>query len=182
LAREKQKDSLNFVISQREVQNTFLKEENSHLRGNIQNIKNRPVKAPKGLENLTQYFNERYITKDNVVINDKVGLDVYTAMDVTSDLEEFDKVIEIVNVQDSIMTNNNLVINNLEKDKSNLKTQIKSAENLLEEHKELNDFAEKNIENLQKQVKSGKRKNFWNKVLIVTSGVGGFIIGKNLTK
>ena len=182
LAREKEKDSLNFQISQREVQNDFLRQENNNLKGDIQNIKNRPVKAPKGLDNLTEYFNDRYSTKENSIVSGKVGLGEDTAMDVTSDLEEFDKVVEIVPIQEQVIKNQDSTIVNLEKDKVDLKTQVKSAEELIKEQKELNDLADKNINNLESQVKKQKNKNFWNKVLIVASGVGGVFLGNQLSK
>jgi peptidoglycan hydrolase CwlO-like protein len=182
LAREKEKDSLNFQISQREVQNDFLRQENNKLKGDIQNIKNRPKKAPKGLDNLTQYFNERHKTNENVVVGNKVGLGEYTAMEVVSELEDGYRALEIVPIQEEIIKNQGSEISNLEKDKVDLKTQVKSAEELIKEQKELNDLADKNIDNLNKQVKQHKRKNFWNKVLIVASGVGGVLIGNQLSK
>jgi septal ring factor EnvC (AmiA/AmiB activator) len=182
LAREKEKDSLNFQISQREVQNSFLRQENDKLKGDIQKIRNRPVKAPKGLDNLTQYFNERYDTKENVVISGKVGLTEHTAMDVTSELEEFDKVVEILPIQEEVIKKQDTVISNLEKDKVDMSTMLSSAENLIEEQKKLNDMAEENINNLEKQVKTAKRKNFWNKVLIIGGSIGGFILGNSLSK
>ena len=181
-ARQKEKDSLNFVISQREVENSFLRDENNKYKEDIQKIKNRPVKTPKGLENLTQYFNDRYKTKENVVVSNKVGLAEESAMDTVSELEEFDKVVEIVPLQENIIKNQNTTISNLEKDKVDLKTQISSAEDLIEEQKKLNEMVSKNIDSLEKQVKKQKNRNFWNKVLIIGGSVGGFILGNSLSK
>ena len=179
-ARQKEKDSLNFQISQREVQNDFLRQENDKLKGDIQNIKNRPVKAPKGLDNLTQYFNDRYQTKENVVVSGKVGLGEESAMDVVSELEEFDRVVEILPIQEQVIKNQDSTISNLEKDKVDLKTQVSSAEDLIKEREKLNKMAEENIDNLEQQVKKQKNKNFWNKVLIIGGSVGGFILGSQV--
>ena len=179
-ARQKEKDSLNFVISQREVENNFLRDENNKYKGDIQKIKNRPVKTPKGLENLTQYFNDRYKTKENIVVSNKVGLAEESAMDAVSELEEFDKVVEIVPLQESVIKNQEKSITNLEKDKVDLKTQVSSAENLIEEQERLNKMAEDNINNLEQQIKKQKSKNFWNKVLIIGGSVGGFLLGSQL--
>ena len=179
-ARQKEKDSLNFVISQREVENNFLRDENNKYKGDIQKIKNRPVKTPKGLENLTQYFNDRYKTKENTVVSNKVGLAEESAMDAVSELEEFDKVVEIVPLQENIIKNQDSVITNLEKDKVDLKTQVSSAEVLIDEKKKLNEMAEDNINNLEQQIKKQKSKNFWNKVLIIGGSVGGFLLGSQL--
>ena len=179
-ARQKEKDSLNFQISQREVQNDFLRQENDKLKGDIQNIKNRPVKAPKGLDNLTQYFNDRYQTKENVVVSGKVGLGEESAMDVVSELEEFDRVVEILPIQEQVIKNQDSTISNLEKDKVDLKTQVSSAEDLIKEREKLNKMAEENIDNLEQQVKKQKNKNFWNKVLIGVGIAGGVLIGQGL--
>ena len=179
-ARQKEKDSLNFKISQREVQNNFLRQENDKLKGDIQNIKNRPIKAPKGLDNLTQYFNDRYQTKENVVVSGKVGLGEESAMDVVSELEEFDKVVEILPIQEQVIKNQDSTISNLEKDKVDLKTQVSSAEDLIKEQEKLNKMAEENIDNLEQQVKKQKNKNFWNKVLIGVGVIGGVLIGQGL--
>ena len=179
-ARQKEKDSLNFKISQREVQNNFLRQENDKLKGDIQNIKNRPIKAPKGLDNLTQYFNDRYQTKENVVVSGKVGLGEESAMDVVSELEEFDKVVEILPIQEQVIKNQDSTISNLEKDKVDLKTQVSSAEDLIKEREMLNKMAEENIDNLEQQVKKQKNKNFWNKVLIGVGVIGGVLIGQGL--
>jgi hypothetical protein len=59
---------------------------------------------------------------------------------------------------------------------------LSSAENLIGEQKKLNDMAEENINNLEKQVKKHKKKSFWNKVLIVGGSIGGFILGNSLSK
>ena len=179
-ARQKEKDSLNFQISQREVQNDFLRQENDKLKGDIQNIKNRPIKAPKGLDNLTQYFNDRYQTKENVVVSGKVGLGEESAMDVVSELEEFDKVVEILPIQEQVIKNQDSTISNLEKDKVDLKTQVSSAEDLIKEQEKLNKMAEENIDNLEQQVKKQKNKNFWNKLLIIGGSIGGFLLGSQV--
>lgn len=181
-ARQKEKDSLNFIISQREEENNFLRDENNKYKGDIQKIKNRPIKTPKGLENLAQYFNDRYKTKENIVIVDKVGLKEDTAMDVTVELEEFDRVVEILPIQENIIKNQEKSILNLEKDKVDLKIQVSSAEDLIEEQKKLNEMADKNIDSLEKQVKKQKNKNFWNKVLIIGGSIGGFLLGNSLNK
>ena len=180
LARQKEKDSLNFIISQREVQNNFLRQENDKLKGDIQNIKNRPINVPKDVIGLVKYFNERYKTTENKVLENKVALVEEIAYDVSYDLEEFDRVVEILPIQENIIKNQDSTISNLEKDKVDLKTQVKSAEELIEEQKKLNDLADKNINNLEKQVKTAKRKDFWNKVLIGVGIAGGVLIGNSL--
>jgi len=181
-ARQKEKDSLNFIISQREAQTEIQKKEISSLKSQVFELRNRPKKQPKGLDGLVTYFNERYQVNDNAIVSGKVGLTEDTATDVTWDLESGDIAIEIVPKQEEIIKKQDTVISNLEKDKVDISTILSSAENLIEEQKKLNDMANKNIENLESQVKKHKKKSFWNKVLIVGGSIGGFILGNSLSK
>ena len=181
-ARQKEKDSLNFIISQREAQTEIQKKEISSLKSQVVELRNRPKKQPTGLDGLVTYFNERYQVNDNAIVSGKVGLTEDTATDVTWDLESGDIAIEIVPKQEEIIKKQDTVISNLEKDKVDMSTMLSSAENLIEEQKKLNDLADKNIENLESQVKKHKKKSFWNKVLIVGGSIGGFILGNSLSK
>lgn len=178
--RLKEKDSLEFQITQREVLNNVLTQENDKLKDKIKTVSNRQNIKIKGLENLVDYFNDRFEVKDNIVIENKVGLTESTASDITWELEEFDKVSEVVVLQDSVIKNQDVVILNLNKDKVDLSSIVFSAENEIKEREKLQDLAEQNIENLENQVKKQKNKNFWNKVLIGVGVVGGFFIGNNL--
>lgn len=178
--RQKEKDSLNFIISQREVTNNLLTKENTSLRDKISAIKDRPFSVPKNLEGLVLYFNERYQTKENIIVEDKVGLGLFTAMDVSSELEEGDKAIEIIPLQVEVIKNQDTIIDNLNKDKKDLNVLIASAEDEIQKRKKLQEAREKSVENLEKQVKKANNKNFWNKVLIGVGTISGFLIGKNL--
>ena len=178
--RQKEKDSLNFIISQREVTNNLLTKENTSLRDKISAIKDRPFSVPKNLEGLVLYFNERYQTKENIIVEDKVGLGLFTAMDISSELEEGDKAIEIIPLQVEVIKNQDTIIDNLNKDKKDLNVLIASAEDEIKKRKKLQEAGEKSVENLEKQVKKANNKNFWNKVLIGVGTVTGFLIGSQL--
>ena len=178
--RQKEKDSLNFIISQREVTNNLLTKENTSLRDKISAIKDRPFSVPKNLEGLVLYFNERYQTKENIIVEDKVGLGLFTAMDISSELEEGDKAIEIIPLQVEVIKNQDTIIDNLNKDKKDLNVLIASAEDEIQKRKKLQEAGEKSVENLEKQVKKANNKNFWNKVLIGVGTVTGFLIGSQL--
>jgi septal ring factor EnvC (AmiA/AmiB activator) len=181
-ARQKEKDSLNFQISQREVQNSFLRQENDKLKGDIQNIKNRPINVPKDVIGLVKYFNNRYKTKSTKVVENRVGVVEDVALDIAVELQDGDKALEILPIQEQVIKNQDSTISNLEKDKVDLKTQVSSAEDLIKEQEKLNKMAEDNINNLEQQVKKQKNKNFWNKVLIIGGSIGGFILGNSLSK
>ena len=83
-------------------------------------------------------------------------------------------------MQESVIKNQDTIISNLNKDKVDLSLVISSAENEITERKKLQEIAEENIGNLEKQVKKQKRKNFWNKVLIIGGSAGGFLLGSQL--
>lgn len=178
--RQKEKDSLEFIISQREVYNNVLIKENISLLDRISSVKNRTFTAPKDLIGLVGYFNNRIGTKENIVLGNKVGLGQFSAVKVITDLEEGDKAIEIVPLQIEVIKNQDTIIGNLNKDKEDLNILIVSAEDEIQKREELQDLAKDNINSLEKQVKKANNKNFWNKVLIGVGAVSGFLIGKNL--
>ena len=178
--RLKEKDSLLFVISQRNIENDFLYSENNGLKKRNKDLKNKPISVPKDLNGLVVYFNQRYKTIENKVVDNKVGLVEDVAKDVVVEIEEGDRAIETVSLQEGVIKNQDTIISNLNKDKADLSLVISSAEKEISERKKLQEMSEENIKVLEKQVKKQKRKNFWNKVLIIGGSVGGFLLGNQL--
>ena len=178
--RLKEKDSLLFVISQRNIENDLLYSEIDGLKKRIRDLKNKPISVPKDLNGLVVYFNQRYKTIENKVVDNKVGLVEDVAKDVVIEIEEGDRAIETVSLQEGIIKNQDTIISNLNKDKVDLSLVISSAENEITERKKLQEMSDENIKNLEKQVKKQKNKNFWNKVLIIGGSVGGFLLGSQL--
>ena len=178
--RLQEKDSLLFVISQRNIENDLLYSENDGLKKRIQNLKNKPISVPKDLNGLVTYFNQRYKTIENKVVDNKVGLVEYVAKDVVVEIEEGDRAIETVSLQESVIKNQDTIISNLNKDKVDLSLVISSAENEITERKKLQEMSDENIKVLEKQVKKQKRKTLWNKILIGVGSVGGFLLGSQL--
>ena len=176
--RLQEKDSLLFVISQRNIENDLLYSENDGLKKRIQDLKNKPVSIPKDLNGLVTYFNQRYKTNENKVVDNKVGLVEDVAKDVVVEIEEGDRAIETVSLQESVIKNQDTIISNLNKDKVDLSLVVSSAENEITERKKLQEMAEENIKSLEKQVKKQKNKNFWNKVLIGVGTIAGYLIVK----
>lgn len=174
--RIKEKDSLNKEIIKREIENKNLLSINENLESKINSLKNKPISIPKDNDNLVKYFNDRYNTTENQVIDDKVGLGNETAQDVIYELEEGDNLQEITKLQDEQIINQKKQISNLEKDKQDINTQLLSAEKSIEEQQKLKEIADKNINNLESQVKTLNNKNTLNKILIpISFGIGGFI-------
>ena len=178
--RLREKDSLLFVISQRNIENDLLYSEIDGLKKRIQYLKNKPISIPKDLNGLVTYFNQRYKTIENKVVDNKVGLVEDVAKDVVVEIEEGDRAIETVSLQESVIKNQDTIISNLNKDKVDLSLVVSSAENEITERKKLQEMSDENIKSLEKQVKKQKNKNFWNKVLIGVGTIGGFYLGTQL--
>ena len=176
--RQEEKDSLSDEIKTREWENSDLISENNRLRDKI---KNQPrINVPKDVIGLVKYFNHRYKTNENKLVENKVGLVEEVAYDVSFELEEGDRAVETIKTQDTIINNQETIITNLNKDKTDLGTMLKSAENVISEQNKLQEKADENINNLTKQVKKQKRKNIWNKILIGVGTLGGFYLGTQL--
>ena len=178
--RLQEKDSLLFVISQRNIENDLLYSEIDCLKKRIQDLKNKPISIPKDLNGLVTYFNQRYKNIENKVVDNKVGLVEDVAKDVVVEIEEGDRAIETVSLQESVIKNQDTIISNLNKDKVDLSLVVSSAENEITERKKLQEMSDENIKSLEKQVKKQKNKNFWNKVLIGVGTIGGFLLGSQL--
>ena len=180
--RKKQTDSLSKEISKREVENQILAFDNRELEKEKQRLKNQIINVPKDLQGQVNYYNERYNTTENKVVEDKVGLGIDTAMDVSYELEEGDRNAEIVQIQEKQITNQEAQISNLEKDKEDLKTQLTSAEEEIAEEEKLRKIGEENAEVLKKQVQKLNNKDMLNKILIPASFVIGGFIGYEIAK
>lgn len=173
--RIKEKDSLDLEIKKREKLNKDLSYQNSTLESKIKTLSNKKIVVPKDVQGLVKYFNERYKTNENKVVENKVGLTEFTAMDVSYELEEGDNLIAIDSMKTIQLKNKDTQIINLEKDKADIKTQLTTAEEDILRRKELQQSADENINNLKSQVKSLKTKSTLNKILVpVALGVGVF--------
>lgn len=180
--RRKERDSLNGEIRRREMENKKIVSDNKKIISQIQNIEKKQITVPKDIVGLTKYFNERYNTKENSVVEDKVGLTETTAYDVSYELEEGDRVKEILPLKDKLIDNQNTQITNLEKDKKDTETKLVSAELDIQKQKDLNNSANNNIQNLEKQVSKLQTKSTLTKILIPASFVLGGYLGFQIAK
>lgn len=162
-------DSLSKI---RMSENNKSKEKVDNLKKDIVKIVKEKSKISEDLKGLISYYNNRY---DAVVATsthkDSVSFNYLTALDMAYDLEAGDRCYEISEKKDSIITEQNFQIVNLEKDRLDLFE-------LNKDNNELTNLAKKQIKNLEKQVKRQKNKNTLNKVLIGAGVVGGFILGR----
>lgn len=180
--RKKEKDSLNSAITSREKENENLKLQEKNLQDKIDSIKKRPFREPTDLKSSVVYYNTKYKTIENIVVENKVGLGLVTSRAVIADLEEGNNCEEVVVLKDEQLANKDIMIINLKTDKEDLGTLVSSAEKTIEANKLLQKLADKNINNLTKQNKKLKSKNFLNKVLVPVALVVGGFTGVQITK
>lgn len=97
--------------------NEILNKNINTLKKEIAILKSKKHNISKDVEGLVNYYNDRYKTDKNIVVDNKVGLTEETAYDVSFELEESDNLIlinekqnKIINDQDSI--NKNLISEN----------------------------------------------------------------------
>ncbi len=157
-----EKDSLNNEIFKREKQNVFLSNDNKKLQDRINSIQNRKQKVEP--------------------IDGSKPLGEQKAKEITIALEEGDKCLEIIPLKNQQLANQEKQITNLEKDKNDLKTELSTAEQEIIKRQLLQESGDRNIENLQSQVKTLNRKNNLNKVLIPAAVLLGGAVGYKLAK
>lgn len=178
--RLREKESLQKEIQKRSIINKALVEDNQNLELKIKNINSRVFVVTKDLQSLVNYFNSTYRTSENKVVEGKVGLGIYTAMDIANELEEGVRCAEIIPLKEEQLKNKDSIITNLNKDKIDISTSLNSAEQQIEQQKVLQKIGDENISNLERQLKKSKTKSTLNKILVpVVLGVG-VLIGRKL--
>lgn len=180
--RKREKDSLNKTIALRQEENARLRDVNSNLQNRIAEVVNRPIKIPTDVKTSVEYYNNKYVTTDNKVVEDKVGLSLSTSNLVITDLEQGEKSKEIIFLKDDQLLNKETEITNLNKDKKDLYTLLTSAEETVTAKDNLQKSAEENIKNLEGQNKKLRTKSFLNKFLVPISFVVGGIVGTQIAK
>jgi len=180
--RLRQKDSLSIEIRNREFINEQLKYLLANNQKIIKEIEERPIYIPKTLEGYTNYFNSRYVTNENTNDENQILLQKNTTTKVIQDLENGDKAIEILPIQQEQLLAQTDIIKNLEYDKKDMQSLNTSLELSVKEYVELEKHLNQSNENLNKQVKTLKKRNTINKILVPISLVAGALIGNQLAK
>lgn len=181
-ARKKERDSLVSEIKNREDKTLQLVDKNKSLEERINKIKDKKITVPENIPGLVNYFNTRYLTQENSAIDNKVGLGQKTAQSTIYELEEKDSFSEIIEIKDEQIVLKDEIIDYLEKDKQDLFKMFDAAENEIEERKTLQQMADENINTLEKQVKTLKKTNKLNKVLIPVGFLVGGFVGYKIAK
>ena len=181
-SNQKVKDSLSKQIAIREAENIKLSSDYNKLEESIQEIKSKKIVVPKDTQGLVKYFNDRYKTNENQLIENKVGLTQNTAYDVSYELEEKDNIEKISFTQGKQLSIQGFRINLLSKDKDAINMKLSLTEKENESRKGLLKLADENIETLESQVKTLNRKNTFNKILIPASLLGGGFLGYQIAK
>lgn len=174
--RKKFQDSISNVIADRDKKIAESNKYIDEVEKKIENIKKKNIQVPKDVPGLVDYFNSRYSTNENKISEDKVGLTGDTAYKVSYELEEKDNLNEIVILQDKQLNLKDTIIVSLKDNNENLNSLLILSEKEITEREKLQELSDKNIQNLDQQVKKLNRKNTVNKILIpVGIAVGGFV-------
>lgn len=180
--RLKQKDSLLIIIDRKVVEIENLEKNNKSLEERISDIKKKPIIIAETTENLVAYFNQRYETNENKVLENNVALTNTTAGKVNYELEEKDHQEEIMILKDEQLVVKNTIIDNLKHNNLALNTIVTTAEEEIEARKRLEEISSKNIENLNGQVKQLRKRSTLQKILIPVGIVAGGFLGYQIAK
>lgn len=180
--RVKQKDSLLVIIDKKVSEIENLEKNNKSLEERISDIKKKPIIIAETTENLVAYFNQRYETNENKVLENKVALTNTTAGKVNYELEEKDHQEDIMVLKNEQLVVKDIIIDNLKHNNSALNIIVASAEKEIEERKKLEEISSKNIENLNGQVKQLRKRSTLQKILIPVGIVAGGFLGYQIAK
>lgn len=156
-------------------QNEKLIKDVSCLKEEIIKLKQKKHVISKDVEGLVEYYNNRYKTQENKVVENKVGLTEEVAYDVSFELEEFDNISNINKKQESVIAMQDSLNNNLTQENKGLLSLNELTKKELEANKDYNNVLEKDNKKL-------KRKNTFNKYLIPASFILGAFTGQRLIK
>lgn len=180
--RKKERDSLNILIKNREIENQKLIISNVNLEKRIKQLETKKILIPTDAPGLSEYFNDRYATEENKPIENKIGLGLNTAYNVSYELEEKDIFSEVIVLKNSQINNKDTLIFNLEKNTEDLTKMFLTAEQELIERKKLQNIANENIEVLGKQIKSLNKNKKLNRILIPAAALVGGFVGYQIAK
>jgi len=180
LLRVKEKDSVFNVFAAKKVENERLNSTNKKLLSQIESIKKKRIefKTPTDLEGFAVYFNSRYKTDENKVVENKVGLGDYTARDVTSELESGDECWQVDSVKTVLISNKDIELKNKDVEIKGFSLLLNSAEKEIKERENLQNKTDELNKNLNQQLKKRKLNNTLTKILIPVSFVVGVLIAK----
>lgn len=171
--RLKEKDSLVNLIATRTEEKEKLNKDLEGYKRDTKKVKEREIAVPEDMEGLTEYFNTRYESNSAKPVDSRLGLLVSTATKVAYQLEERENLLEITHLQEQqILTQDTLLSLSYQNEKD-LNQMLSSAENEIQERISLQDIAESNINNLEKQVDKLKKKNKF----IIPAAIIGVLLG-----
>ncbi len=180
--RKIEKDSLLREILKREFTNKTLVLHNNSIKDNIAHIKSKPIIISDDLQGMVEYYNQNFNTNSTKAIYDNVALDLETAISVAYNIEDGKRCFLTDSLRAVQVDNLTAIVDNLELDKNNLSVLNFSAEKQIKQQNELQLSSDKNISNLETQVKTLKRRNTWNTILSVSAILGAGVLGYQIGK
>lgn len=168
-------DSLKKEIRLREIKNNLLINNIQNVKKLIATAKTKKIHKIKDSLELISYFNKRYDTEKNKLIDSSILMNNITAYNISYELAQKDSLYEVSYLLQKQVDIQSEQIFNAEQDKYNYQSLINSIEKENEEYRHLNTLADNNIESLIKQSKSKNKQATLNRILIPIVIIASFL-------
>ena len=183
--RLKEKDSL---IGENKILEDLKDKSNAKIASLENKIKDRETQGAKSKEKIKNYslvqvakeIDSIYQVKQATVVDNSVNLEGDLSKRVLQTIYEAEECQDVVADKDNIIVEQKTIIVNSEKMIDNFEVVVDSAEKQIKQQKELQELADKNINNLEKQNKKLRTKSAVGKILTGIGIIVGIILGANL--
>lgn len=168
-------DSLKKEIELRENKNKVLISKRENIKKLIVTAKTKKINKIKDSLQLVSYFNKRYNTEKNKLVDSSMLIPNNVGYNVSYELAQKDSLYEVSYLLQKQIDIQSEQLFDAEQDKYNYQSLINSIEKENEEYKHLNALADNNIESLIKQSKSKNKQATLNKILIPIVIIASFL-------
>lgn len=183
--RIKEKDSL---IGENRILEEFKEKSNAKITSLHKKIKDREIQGTKNKEKIknlsliqvAQEIDNIYKVNQATATETSINLEGDLSKRVLQTVYEANECQDIVADKDNIIEEQKTIIVNSEKEVINVGIMLNSAEKQIKQQKELQELADKNINNLEKQNKKLRTKSTVGKILTGIGIIGGIILGSQL--
>lgn len=183
--RLKEKDSL---IGENKILEDFKEKSNAKIASLEKKIKDRENQGTKSREKIKNYslvqvaqeIDSIYKVNQATATETSVNLEGNLSKRVLQTIYEAEECQDVVADKDNIIEEQKTIIVNSEKEVVNAGIMLNSAEKQIKQQKELQELADKSINNLEKQNKKLRTKSTVGKILTGIGIIGGIILGANL--
>ena len=183
--RVREKDSL---VGENKILEDLKEKSNAKIASLEKKIKDRENQGTKSREKIKNYslvqvaqeIDSIYKVNQATATETSVNLEGDLSKRVLQTVYEAEECQDVVTDKDSIIEEQKTIIVNSEKEVVNVGAMLDSAEKQIKQQKELQELADKNINNLEKQNKKLRTKSAVGKTLTGIGIIVGIILGANL--